>query len=41
VQLPTGTWYRGGVGPFGSREDANNFCQSLQGSGQACIVQRN
>ena len=36
-----GTYYRAMVGPFGSREEANQVCSSLKSAGGDCIVQSN
>jgi hypothetical protein len=36
-----GTFYRAQVGPFGSSDQANEFCKNLQAAGGQCVVQRN
>jgi hypothetical protein len=36
-----GTFYRAQVGPFGSSDQANEFCKNLQSAGGQCVVQRN
>jgi hypothetical protein len=36
-----GTYYRAMVGPFGSSEEASQFCGSLKSAGGQCVVQRN
>ncbi|MGA8318309.1 MAG: SPOR domain-containing protein, partial [Bradyrhizobium sp.] len=36
-----GTYYRAMVGPFGSYEEASQFCGSLKSAGGQCIAQRN
>jgi len=36
-----GIYYRAQVGPFGSRDDANNLCNSLRAQGGDCVVTRN
>ncbi|GGF55763.1 hypothetical protein GCM10007301_14270 [Azorhizobium oxalatiphilum] len=36
-----GIYYRAQVGPFGTREQANELCQSLRAQGGDCLVQRN
>ena len=36
-----GTFYGAQVGPFASREDANQLCEGLKSAGGTCIVQRN
>ena len=36
-----GVYYRAMVGPFGSPEEASQFCSSLKSAGGQCVVQRN
>ena len=36
-----GVYYRAMVGPFGSPEEASQFCGSLKTAGGQCVVQRN
>lgn len=36
-----GIYYRAQVGPFGSKDQANELCQSLRAQGGDCMVQRN
>ncbi len=36
-----GTVYRAMVGPFGSNEEASQFCSSLKSAGGQCYIQRN
>jgi cell division septation protein DedD len=36
-----GIYYRAQVGPFGSSEQASEFCSSLKAAGGQCVVQRN
>jgi len=36
-----GTFYGAQVGPFASRDDANQLCEQLKSAGGSCIVQRN
>jgi cell division protein FtsN len=36
-----GVYYRAMVGPFGTSEEASQFCGSLKSAGGQCIVQRN
>ena len=36
-----GVYYAAQVGPFGSRDDANNFCVNLKAAGGQCMVQKN
>ena len=36
-----GVYYRALVGPFGTNDDATQFCVNLQSAGGKCIVQRN
>jgi cell division protein FtsN len=36
-----GVYYRAMVGPFGSTEEASQFCGSLKSAGGQCVVQRN
>jgi cell division protein FtsN len=36
-----GVYYRAMVGPFGSSEEASQFCGSLKTAGGQCVVQRN
>ena len=36
-----GTFYRAMVGPFGSGDEAAQFCMSLKSAGGQCVVQRN
>ncbi len=36
-----GVYYRAMVGPFGSLEEASQFCGSLKTAGGQCVVQRN
>jgi hypothetical protein len=36
-----GVYYRAMVGPFGSSEEASQFCGSLKSAGGQCVVQRN
>lgn len=36
-----GVYYRAMVGPFGSQEDAAQFCGNLKNAGGQCVVQRN
>lgn len=36
-----GVYYRALVGPFGSTDEATQFCLNLQSAGGKCIVQRN
>ena len=36
-----GVYYRAMVGPFGTSEEAAQFCGSLKSAGGQCVVQRN
>jgi SPOR domain len=36
-----GVFYRAMVGPFGTTEEASQFCSSLKSAGGQCVVQRN
>jgi cell division septation protein DedD len=36
-----GVYYRAMVGPFGSPEEASQFCGNLKTAGGQCVVQRN
>ena len=36
-----GVYYRAMVGPFGSSEEAAQFCSSLKAAGGQCVIQRN
>jgi SPOR domain len=36
-----GVYYRAMVGPFGSPEEASQFCGNLKSAGGQCVVQRN
>jgi SPOR domain len=36
-----GVYYRAMVGPFGSSDEASQFCSSLKTAGGQCVVQRN
>jgi cell division septation protein DedD len=36
-----GVYYRAMVGPFGSSEEASQFCGSLKTAGGQCVIQRN
>ena len=36
-----GVYYRAMVGPFGSSEEASQFCGSLKRAGGQCVIQRN
>jgi cell division septation protein DedD len=36
-----GVYYRAMVGPFGSPDEASQFCGSLKTAGGQCVVQRN
>jgi hypothetical protein len=36
-----GVYYRAMVGPFGSADEASQFCSSLKTAGGQCVVQRN
>jgi cell division septation protein DedD len=36
-----GVYYRAMVGPFGSPDEASQFCSSLKTAGGQCVVQRN
>jgi cell division septation protein DedD len=36
-----GVFYRAQVGPFGSRGQASEVCQSLKAAGGECVIQRN
>jgi cell division protein FtsN len=36
-----GIYYRAMVGPFGSSDEASQFCGSLKSAGGQCVVQRN
>jgi hypothetical protein len=36
-----GTYYRAMVGPFGSPDEASQFCGNLKSAGGQCVVQRN
>ncbi|RAI28103.1 hypothetical protein CH340_23855 [Rhodoplanes serenus] len=38
---PKGIYYGSQVGPFASRDDAVQLCESLKAAGGNCIVQRN
>lgn len=38
---PKGVFYRAMVGPFGTTEEASQFCSSLKSAGGQCVVQRN
>ncbi len=35
-----GTFYRAMVGPFGTNDEATQFCVNLKSAGGQCIVQR-
>ena len=37
---PKGVYYRTVVGPFGSPDDADRFCSSLQAAGGQCRVEK-
>jgi cell division protein FtsN len=36
-----GVYYRAMVGPFGTTEEAAQFCANLKTAGGQCVVQRN
>ena len=36
-----GTYYRAMIGPYGTRDEANQLCASLKAAGGNCIVQAN
>ena len=36
-----GVYYRAMVGPFGTPDEASQFCSSLKNAGGQCVVQRN
>jgi cell division septation protein DedD len=36
-----GVFYRAQVGPFASRSQASEVCQSLKAAGGECVIQRN
>jgi hypothetical protein len=36
-----GVYYRAAVGPFGTPDEASEFCGSLKTAGGQCVVQRN
>ena len=36
-----GVYYRAMVGPFGSPDEASQFCGNLKSAGGQCVVQRN
>jgi len=36
-----GVYYRAMVGPFGSSDEATQFCGSLKTAGGQCVIQRN
>jgi hypothetical protein len=36
-----GVYYRAMVGPFGTSEEAAQFCGNLKSAGGQCVVQRN
>ena len=36
-----GVYYRAMVGPFGSADEASQFCGNLKTAGGQCVVQRN
>ena len=36
-----GVYYRANVGPFGSRDEATQFCSNLKTAGGQCVVQSN
>ena len=36
-----GTFYRAMIGPYASRDQANQVCTSLKAAGGSCIVQGN
>jgi hypothetical protein len=36
-----GVYYRAMVGPFGSPDEASQFCGNLKTAGGQCVVQRN
>jgi hypothetical protein len=36
-----GVYYRAMVGPFGTSEEASQFCGSLKSAGGQCVIQRN
>ena len=36
-----GVYYRAMVGPFGTPEEASQFCGNLKSAGGQCVVQRN
>jgi hypothetical protein len=38
---PLGVYYRAMVGPFGTAEEAAQFCGDLEAAGGQCVVQRN
>lgn len=40
VELERGTFYRAHIGPFASRDQANEVCSSLKAAGGDCIVQQ-
>ena len=36
-----GVYYRAMVGPFGSPDEASQFCGNLKSAGGQCVIQRN
>jgi len=36
-----GVYYRAMVGPFGSSDEASQFCGNLKSAGGQCVIQRN
>ena len=36
-----GVYYRAMIGPFGSADEASQFCGSLKTAGGQCVIQRN
>ena len=36
-----GVYYRAMIGPFGSADEASQFCGNLKTAGGQCVVQRN
>ena len=36
-----GVYYRAMIGPFGTPEEASQFCGNLKSAGGQCVVQRN
>ena len=36
-----GVYYRALVGPFGSSDEASQFCGNLKSAGGQCVIQRN